>query len=69
MWSPRRKCDRPGVLPSRLKLEHDILEIETNWIKNQISEDKNYILLENEKPSRSFLNMESGKGGYSNQSL
>merc|ERR1712240_255615 len=44
-------------------LEHDILEIETDWITNQISEDKNYILLEDEKPSRSFLNMESGKGG------
>ena len=38
-------------------LEHDILEIETDWIKNQISEDKNYILLEDERPSRSFLNM------------
>ena len=50
-------------------LEHDILEIETNWIKNQISEDKNYSLLEDEKPSRSFLNMESGKGGYSNITL
>ena len=39
-------------------LEHDILEIETDWIKNQISEDKNDILLEDERPSRSFLNME-----------
>ena len=50
-------------------LEHDILEIETDWIKNQISEDKNYNLLEDERPTRSFLNMESGKGGYSNITL
>ena len=48
------------------QLEHDILEIETDWIKKQISEDNNYKLLEDERPSRSFLNIESGKGGYSN---
>ena len=31
--------------------------------------DKNYSLLEDEKPTKRFLNMESGKGGYSNITL
>ena len=45
------------------KTEDEINLVETNWIQNQLSDDRNYNLLEDEKPSKRFLNMESGKGG------
>ena len=51
------------------KTEDEINLVETNWIQNQLSDDRNYNLLEDEKPSKRFLNMESGKGGYSNITL
>ena len=43
--------------------ENEIAQVETEWIKNQLSHDKNHTLLEDEKPTKRFLTMESGKGG------
>ena len=31
MWSPRRKCDRPGILPSRLKLKRRSMVYTGEW--------------------------------------
>ena len=65
-----RNANANGINEEAIAIaENEIAQVETEWIKNQLSNDKNYSLLEDEKPTKRFLNMESGKGGYSNITL
>ena len=43
--------------------------LEAKWLKTILENNKDYSLIDDEKPSKRFLNMESGKGGYSNITL
>ena len=46
--------------------EDAINQIEQEWLKTILINDERYALLDDEKPSKAFLNMENSKGGYSN---
>ena len=46
--------------------EDAINQIEQEWLKTILVNDERYALLDDEKPSKAFLNMENSKGGYSN---
>ena len=40
-------------------------ELETKKLYNVLSTKKNYLLLEDERPTKTFLNLENSKAGYS----
>ena len=46
--------------------EDAINQIEQEWLKTILVNDERYALLDDEKPTKTFLNMENSKGGYSN---
>ena len=48
-----------------LETQQQLDTLETKLIYNTLSKKTNFNLLENERPSRSFLNMENSKMGYS----
>ena len=45
-------------------LENEILQTELEHVSRELQFKENFTLLEDEKPSRNFLNLESTKGGY-----
>ena len=49
------------ILETQAKLKN----VETIKLYNILSKKKNFTLLEDERPTRTFLNLESSKGGYS----
>ena len=48
-----------------LATEHKIKDLETKKIYDVLSKSKNYKLLDDERPTKTFLNLESSKAGYS----
>ena len=44
---------------------HQIEELETKKLYDILSKNKNYRLLDDERPTKTFLNLENSKGGYS----
>ena len=48
-----------------LSTQHQIQELETKRLFDILSKKKNYRLLEDERPTKRFLNLEGNKGGYS----
>ena len=48
-----------------LKMEAKIEEYETKKLFDILSTHQNYTLLEDERPTKTFLNLENSKGGYS----
>ena len=45
-------------------LENEILQTELEHVSRELQFKENFTLLEDEKPSKNFLNLESTKGGY-----
>ena len=48
-----------------LETEHQIKELETKKIYDALSKKKDYMLLQDERPTKTFLNLENSKAGYS----
>ena len=48
-----------------LKTEYQLKELETKKLYDILSRNKNYRLLEDERPTKTFLNLEGSKAGYS----
>ena len=56
-----------NVNAEQIKVTEDAInQIEQEWLKTILVNDERYALLDDEKPSKAFLNMENSKGGYSN---
>ena len=45
--------------------QEKLKSLETKKLFDILSTKKNYLLLEDERPTKTFLNLESSKGGYS----
>ena len=48
------------------QVEAEIETIEQEWLKTILVNDERFAMLDDEKPTKAFLNMESERGGYSN---
>ena len=48
-----------------LETEHQIKELETKKIYDALSKKKDYMLLQDERPTKTFLNLENSKAGCS----
>ena len=54
-----------GNLAQIVSTQHQIEELETKKLYDILSKNKNYRLLDDERPTKTFLNLENSKGGYS----
>ena len=57
-------CDTAESVHQIRTIEEKLAEIEQEFLEKELKFKENFTLLEDEKPSKHFLNLESTKGGY-----